>query len=163
MVRNLDIWAGETAALIAQGTLPEKIASRFNFTLGELDDIMASSEFAEALATHGDAAVETFAELQSAQSQQSARRFLKDRLAQYLERLDQLVMAGTLKPEKQAEDLLQLVKFGAPKEDALQEESIRLSPATMDNIARRTVEYQKYKEAYRPSADSAEESDSCEE
>ena len=154
---DLDIWAGEVAALIAQGMAPDKIGSKFNLSSAELDAIMLSEGFQDALATHGAAAVETFAELQSEKSQQTARKFLKDRLSTYLERLDELVMAGTLKPEKQAEVLLQLVKFGAPKDDALQEESIRLSPATMENIARRTVEFEKYKEAFKPSEVATEE------
>jgi len=148
-----DIWVAEVAALIADGWAPEKIASKFNFTKTELDQVFLDEKFPETLATHGEAAVTTFAELQTAQAGQTGRRFLRDRLQTYLERLDSMVMSGTLKPEKEVEVLLALVKFGAPADDGLAEENIRLSPATMENIARRTVEFEKFKEAFVPSAD----------
>jgi hypothetical protein len=138
-VRSLDvaIWAPEVAALIATGWEPKAIGEKHDLPTDKLERIFESPEFAAALQGHGPDAVTAFEELQVAAAAESAHHLLGRNLKGYLARLDELAMGSTLKPEKQADILMALVKYAAPADENLAEEEIRLAPSTMENIAKR--------------------------
>jgi len=134
---DISIWAPEVAALIATGWIPKAIGEKHDLTTDEMERIFGSDEFASALRSHGQEAVATFEEIRVAEAAESAHHLLSKNLRGYLTRLDELAMGPTLKPEKQADILLALVKYAAPADENLSEEEIRLAPSTMENIAKR--------------------------
>ncbi len=138
-MRTLDIaiWAPEVAALIATGWEPKSIGEKHDLTADDLERILQSGEFMKALQAHGPEAVTAYEELQVAAAAESAHHLLGKNLKGYLTRLDELAMGATLKPEKQADILMSLVKYAAPADENLAEEEIRLAPSTIENIAKR--------------------------
>lgn len=134
-VTEIAIWAPEVAALIAAGWEPKAIGEKHNLQPDELEQLFASEEFTKALQSHGPEAVAAFEELQLAAAAETAHTMLGKNLKAYLAKLDALAMGSALKPEKQADILLALVKYAAPSEESLNVEEIRLAPSTMKNIA----------------------------
>ena len=147
---ELQIWANEVAALIAEGWLPEKVRTEKDLTHQRLEEIFDSEEFRTALASHGDLAVAAFSKYREDTDAQTARNFLAGRITRYIKELDGLVTSSALKPEKRADILLALVRFGAPEDESLQRREVQLSPALLNNIAVRHRAFDRIREGFLP-------------
>jgi hypothetical protein len=146
---EISLWASEIAALIAAGHTPADIAADKNIAQSDLDLILTSDAFGTALQEYGDSVVKAYQEYVEETDAQTARKFLSGRLTQYVKELDEIITSRAIKPEKRADILLALLKFGAPADESLQQETVRLSPATMENISRRMDEYRKHRERFK--------------
>ena len=146
---ELEIWARECAALIAKGYTPSRIASQHDWDSIEMDQILESKEFKEALEAYGPPVVKAWEDTKLAEAGSvSFRKRIIANLDEYAKELHVLAMSGTLKPEKRADILLALLRSGSGPEDAAPQR-VEMPPQLLENWARRTREFEEHKGEFK--------------